>query len=491
MAVCSVIIGYQRQIKVPMLSKEAIARIGNFLLTGKPFGFAQEMDESWADEEQWEDPNAPVEEQANYGSLSQEDFIRGEMILGLMGYDIENMTEEEEAKVLRERPDYLKLMPKFDVYGRWVHVIRETEVPEIEGTVGSMLGKDQEICVTDANLEEFWNFSAYRRFGLVLEGRCKILWNADMFSSLNAAGQLEAIEQIKPHIDKMTEGWLNLSEVQLVGLRVRQDKLLYSDFNDIKQVADKLGIPLDDAGGIEKQLIGVDVIDFEEAQAYYDIPVDFDSPEHLYEEPENGGNLRDYQEKYTREMFDAIKNGDLAEVERALYSGADPTAYSSNALRLAAQDGHLEIVNLLLQAGADPTADKSTAFRWAAVNNENEVVKVLLAAGSDPNSNYGEALSSASSENNLDLVLILLQAGADPNGGQSWALQTAARQGNLDIVTALLKAGGNPSTEKSYALTLALENNKVDIAKALIAAGAKTSDMDMYKMQKLKKLGLV
>ena len=486
MAVCSVIIGYQRQIKVPMLSKEAIARIGNFLLTGKPFGFAQELDESW------EEDTEPVEEdiQQNYGTLSQEDFIRGEMVLGLSGYDIENMTDEEEIKVLTENPDYLKLVPKFDVYGQWVHVIRPMNVEELEPTINSMVGKNQEICVTDANEKEFWNFSGYRRFGLVFEGLCKIVWNADMFSSTNPEGKLDAVDSQKRFIDKMTEGWLNLAEVQLVGLRVKNDKLVYEDAEKIKEVVDRLGIEWSEGGGIEKQLVGSEVISFEEAQAYFDIPVDFDSPEHLFEGGDALSEGQTYQDFYDQELMQQIRDGEVEEVKNMLYQGADPNCYNGSPLVLAAEAGNVELVNLMLQSGADPKASYAALGRAAGSGNI-EVVKILLAAGADPAANFSYSLILAAQLGYLDIVQLLLSSGADPRADKSDALRLAVSEGHDDVAKILLAAGSDPKAENSEALNSALSKGNIEMAKLLIKAGANPKDATFYNYKKLEKLGLV
>jgi hypothetical protein len=426
-----------------MLSKEAIARIGNFLLTGKPFGFAKDMDESW------EEDTEPVEEevQPDYGTLSQEDFIRGEMILGLMGYDIGNMPDEDKIKVLTEKPDYLRLVPKFDVSGQWVHVLRQETVDELEPTINSMVGKNQEICVTDANLPEFWNFSTGRRFGLVFEGRCKVLWNADMYSVTNAEGKLEAVNTFKQHLDKLTEGWVNLSEVTLVGLRVKEEESLYDDSPTLLALVDKLGITWNEGGTIEKQLMGIDVIDFEEAQAYVDIPVDFESPEHLFEGEEELGHT--YQEIYDDDLIQASMDGYTEGVKALLVSGANPSADYSAALRQAAQDGLVDIVKILIEAGADITAegyhgaDKYNILMWPIVNDELETVRVLLDAGADVHFDYEAPLGSAVKTNDPEMVKLLLKYGADASAENSQYLVWAGDQDNLEIAKILIAAGAD------------------------------------------------
>ncbi len=469
-----------------MLSNESIARIGNFLLTGKPFGFAKDMDESW------EEDTEPVEEevQPDYGTLSQEDFIRGEMVLGLSGYDIENMTEEEEIKALTENPDYLKLVPKFDVHGQWVHVIRPTSIEELGPTINSMVGKNQEICVTDANEKEFWNFSGYRRFGLVFEGLCKIVWNADMFSSPNEGGKLDAIDSQKRFIDKMTEGWLNLSEVQLVGLRVKNDKLVYEEADKIKEVVDSLGIEWSEGGGIEKQIIGADVISFEEAQAYYDIPVDFDNPEYLYEESDALSEGQTYQDFYDQELMQQIRDGEIEEVKNMLYEGADPNCYSGSPLVLAAESGNIELVNLLLASGAN-TKDGYAALGRAAGIGNLEIVKALLDAGADPTANFSYSLILAAQKGYLEIVNLLLAAGADPKADDSEALLLAVSGDKYEVAKVLLAAGSDPKAKKSDALNSALSNGNMELAKLLIEAGANPKDANFYNYKKLEKLGWV
>ena len=411
MAVYSVITGCLRPIKVQMLSKEAIARIGNFLLTGKPFGFAQEMDESWADEEQWEDPNAPVEEQTDYGSLSQEDFVRGEMILGLMGHDVEGMSTEEKVAVLSEHPDYLRLVPKFDVQGQWVHVLREDTADELEDVITSMLGKNQEICVTDANLPEFWNFTTGRRFGLVFEGRCKVLWNADMYSYLNESGELVAVGKDQQLIDKLSEGWVNLSEVKLVGLRVKEDEDIYDDAQQVLDLVEKLGITWNEGSGIEKVLLGVEAISFEEAQVYYDVPVDFDSPEHLFESDDALPEGQTYQNYYDQELIQASFDGDVEQIKTLLDSGANINFKSGEALIQAVKEGFSEAVKVLIRSGADPNCRWGSPLYEAVATDDEEMVKLLLSSGADVKES--KAVMRAGYDLNIEMGKILIAAGGD------------------------------------------------------------------------------
>lgn len=83
-------------------------------------------------------------------------------------------------------------------------------------------------------------------------------------------------------------------------------------------------------------------------------------------------------------LFEAIAQGDLAALERALSQTKDVNQTGDGGvtpLIAAAQAGRLELVNRLLRAGAEPTWKddaQETALLKAAANGHAPVVAVLL-----------------------------------------------------------------------------------------------------------------
>lgn len=116
--------------------------------------------------------------------------------------------------------------------------------------------------------------------------------------------------------------------------------------------------------------------------------------------------------------------GNLAEVERLLASGADPSSKDGDAytpLHEASQVGHAEIVQRLIAAGANVEAKD----RWgcsplheAARFGQDAVCKVLLECGAPIEAKGFEdrtPLHYAAMEGNASTASLLLGAGADPH----------------------------------------------------------------------------
>ena len=95
----------------------------------------------------------------------------------------------------------------------------------------------------------------------------------------------------------------------------------------------------------------------------------------------------------------------VANIQRLLRDGADPKAYDSEALLVAARQGHLAIVKLLLPV-SDQKALESLALRWAARHGHLAIVKLLLPV-------------------------------SDPKAYESAALRWAARNGHHKVVAAI------------------------------------------------------
>lgn len=167
-----------------------------------------------------------------------------------------------------------------------------------------------------------------------------------------------------------------------------------------------------------------------------------------------------------KQLVAAIKDGDAAEIETLLSSGAKPNVVDSGGnvpLPLAARAGKLEIVQLLLEAGADvnstmdgrhpdgDTVREATALLHAASRGYLDVVELLLANGADPNKveiQEGDTpLHGAAFFDYADVIKILLENGADPDvqriSDGIAPLHWAARNGSSEAVEALVQGGAN------------------------------------------------
>ena len=164
-------------------------------------------------------------------------------------------------------------------------------------------------------------------------------------------------------------------------------------------------------------------------------------------------------------LGDAAKNGDVAEIERLLATGADvnePGGLGAP-LHWAAMNGHTNVVELLAANGADLEAKSSmlgTPLHAAARFERVDAAEALLSAGADPNSKDKDdftPLMRAIVENRPSAVEVLLSGGADVNavgiapGGQEIgkgptnALHLAITYGRSEIAAQLRSLGAGPT----------------------------------------------
>ena len=101
-------------------------------------------------------------------------------------------------------------------------------------------------------------------------------------------------------------------------------------------------------------------------------------------------------------------------IRRLLAAGANPRAFDSAVLRLAAAGGLADTVELLMQKGADPGAKDCEAFVLAAGNGFVAAARRLRAAHPVPRRRLGDALLRACELSETSHVIQwLLELGAD------------------------------------------------------------------------------
>lgn len=180
----------------------------------------------------------------------------------------------------------------------------------------------------------------------------------------------------------------------------------------------------------------------------------------------------------TQKLNAAAFAGKLAEVERLLASGADPSSKDKDhytPLHEASQVGHVEIAKRLIEAGADINAKDRFGcqpLHEAARFGKDEVCQVLLSSGAQIDAAGFEgrsALHYAAMEGNPSTVALLLEAGADPNAKASYRDSSEAAR-YLEGQTPLHLASACGSLfdpEKAKA-----PKCYVEAARLLVAAGA-------------------
>ena len=188
-----------------------------------------------------------------------------------------------------------------------------------------------------------------------------------------------------------------------------------------------------------------------------------------------------------RQMVNAAKSGDAAQMQQLISIGADVNTRddrNNTVLLLAARSGNLDVVKLLLNKGADVDALNSrlqTALSSACKMGQLEVAKVLLAAGSVVGYKDGDGFSPlalAAKRGNVELVRLLLDKGASlrcrTNSGKT-PLMLAASEGRQAVVEYLLEKKselGAKDLDSNTALTEAARRGHAETTKLLLDSGA-------------------
>jgi len=139
-----------------------------------------------------------------------------------------------------------------------------------------------------------------------------------------------------------------------------------------------------------------------------------------------------------KQLFNAVKAGDLEKVKYLVLFGADIRCENNLAVRLASEYGHLEIVKYLVSQGADIHSINNYAVRLASHNGHLEVVKYLVSLGANIHSLNNYAVRWAAARGHLELVKYLCFCGADFRSEYDFAIKMASKYGHNEVVNYLL-----------------------------------------------------
>ena len=193
------------------------------------------------------------------------------------------------------------------------------------------------------------------------------------------------------------------------------------------------------------------------------------------------------------DLFQAIRNNDLASLKARIEHGADVNTrdkHDNTLLMQAASFGSTEAVQLLLDRGADVNARNAfdnTALILAATDPEK--VELLVAKGADVNAHTKKGRTALMIASNCEgcsrIVRVLISKGADvkaadPQGGTP--IHGAAGY-DLDSLRLLLANGADPDGKDkagSTPLVSATTRCDAEAVKLLLAKGAKVDTKNMF-----------
>jgi ankyrin repeat protein len=164
------------------------------------------------------------------------------------------------------------------------------------------------------------------------------------------------------------------------------------------------------------------------------------------------------------EIFDAISNNDIGDIERLILNSNQLEARNEKGytpLIESAENGNYEIVSYLLSQGANINARSvsgQTALHRAISWGHKDVAILLLEKGASPveKESTGETALSLAVRSIPSLVPKMLDIGWDPdvaNEGKVTPLMIASLKHDVDVVNQLLTDGANVNAQNIYGAT--------------------------------------
>ena len=194
-------------------------------------------------------------------------------------------------------------------------------------------------------------------------------------------------------------------------------------------------------------------------------------------------------------IHDAVKNGNIDEVQWQLDAGVDVNEENSNGLtplHYAASAGHNDIVELLIERGANVNATDSgkggTPLDYAYWGDQEEVIETLNAHNAQREHEKGgkgigqsSLIHDAALDGDIDEVQRQLDAGVDPNLKSSKGatpLFYAVYGGHLEIVELLITRGADVNAVylNNSVLDQAHSYDDKEIVELLEVHGAEVAD---------------
>ncbi|MFC1795337.1 ankyrin repeat domain-containing protein, partial [Planctomycetota bacterium] len=123
------------------------------------------------------------------------------------------------------------------------------------------------------------------------------------------------------------------------------------------------------------------------------------------------------EERATKPLHKAVKDGDTEQVKSLISKGIDLNALNvslNTPLCVAVDSGNMEIVKLLVEAGANVNAGSWSPLYTAVDNDRVAIAEYLIAHGADKHGDdYWTVLMEAFGESSIEMVKLLIAKGAD------------------------------------------------------------------------------
>lgn len=183
-------------------------------------------------------------------------------------------------------------------------------------------------------------------------------------------------------------------------------------------------------------------------------------------------------------LYPAIHRGDINQIQRQIYWGADVNQVDADGrrpLHVAAEQGRYVVVKMLLEHGVDidaPDRQGHSALYGALMAGRTRVAQLLIDEGAafDPNQLLGQVVSAGLKER--DTIVLLVRQGADPNhqsSDGSTPLTQTVRENNRVLAKHLIAQGADvnrPDGTGKTPLTIATSQGFSAIERLLRSNGA-------------------
>lgn len=190
---------------------------------------------------------------------------------------------------------------------------------------------------------------------------------------------------------------------------------------------------------------------------------------------------RKWNETINQQLYDPIKNNDIAEVERLIKKGLDKDDQKCTPLLMAAETGNVEIMSLLVKTNLFTDAEHQTVVRTALEKNNIKILEYF--ASFDDELDIDEFYWNAIDSQNIQILEYCLNIPYAPYKNKMrknlpFILCNAIEYEYIEVIKFLLKNNADPNKQpddEKYKtpLTEANKTQNKEIIKLLVDAGAK------------------